>query len=284
MKLTLSRSFALATTLILVGVAVVWAIPGDTPTPDAPKVAEASDEGELAIAGFKKPAGSEVRLFAAEPDVANPVAFYVDDAGKVWVCETFRQKKGVEDNRSHSNWVDDDLAAQTLEDRAAYFEKHLGEKLGEYTKHDDRIRLLVDENGDGKADKTTVFADGFNSILHGTGAGVLEYNDKVFYTCIPDLYLLSDEDNDGQADQRKSLHTGFGIRVAFRGHDMHGLTLGPDGRVYFSIGDRGFNVKANGRQYVNPNSGAVFRCELDGSNFEVVATGLRNPQELAFDE
>lgn len=284
MKLTLSRSFALATTLILVGVAVVWAIPGDTPTPDAPKVAEASDEGEQAIAGFKKPAGSEVRLFAAEPDVANPVAFYVDDAGKVWVCETFRQKKGVEDNRSHSNWVDDDLAAQTLEDRAAYFEKHLGEKLGEYTKHDDRIRLLVDENGDGKADKATVFADGFNSILHGTGAGVLEYNDKVFYTCIPDLYLLSDEDNDGKADQRKSLHTGFGIRVAFRGHDMHGLTLGPDGRVYFSIGDRGFNVKANGRQYVNPNSGAVFRCELDGSNFEVVATGLRNPQELAFDD
>lgn len=270
--------------LVFFPVSTMWAIPGDETAPDTPEVAEASDEGEQAIAGFKRPAGSDVTLFAAEPKVANPVAFYVDDAGKVWVCETFRQKKGVEDNRSHAEWLNEDLAAQTLEDRKAYIRKHLGDKVSDYTKHDDRIRLLTDEDGDGKADKATVFANGFNSILHGTGAGVLQYNGDVFYTCIPDLYLLKDTNGDGKADERKTLHTGFGIRFAFRGHDMHGLTLGPDGRIYFSIGDRGFNLEAGGRKFVNPNSGAVFRCELDGSNFEVVAMGMRNPQELAFDD
>ena len=150
-----------------------------------------------------------------------------------------------------------------------------------YTAGDDRIRLLQDTTGNGVADSTKVFADHFNRIDMGTGAGVLSYRDKVYYTCIPDLFLLQDTNKDGVADKRKSLHTGFGVHFAFRGHDMHGLIVGHDGRLYFSIGDRGYNVS---KKIKNLESGAVFRCELDGSNLEVIATGMRNPQELAFDD
>jgi quinoprotein glucose dehydrogenase len=234
-----------------------------TPTPRAPEIAGASDEGQQAIKGFKIPQGVEGQLFAAEPMVANIVAFYMDDKGKLYACETFRQSKGVEDNRGHGHWLDDDT---------------------DYTREDDRIRLLVDEDGDHVADKAVVFADRFNEIVAGTGAGVLAYRDKIYYTCIPDLWMLEDTNGDYQSDQRESLHYGYGVRFAFRGHDLHGLTLGPDGRLYFSIGDRGYNLDTADGQGVNPSSGAVFRCELDGSQLEVFAMGLRNPQELAFDD
>jgi quinoprotein glucose dehydrogenase len=255
-----------------------------TPEPEEPIVAEASDEGQRAMKGFKYPSDWQINLFAAEPDVANPVAFYLDYQGRVFVCESFRQGKGIEDNRKHGEWLDEDLAAQTVEDRLAYIQRHLQEKAVEYTRYDDRIRLLRDENHDGVADKATVFAKHFNTILSGTGAGVLSYRDKVYYTCIPDLWLLQDKDGDDVAEIRESLHYGYGIRFAFRGHDMHGLIIGPEGRLYFSIGDRGANLKTASGTLANIESGSVFRCELDGSNLEIFATGLRNPQELAFDD
>ena len=264
---------------------VAIAVPGDVPAPQPSKIAGPSNEGEQALKGFKVPEGLERQLYAAEPLLANPVSFAVDHRGRVYVCETFRQGKGVEDNRSHGHWLDDDLAAMTVADRLAYVRKHLKEKAEDYTKQDDRIRLLTDTDGDGRADKASVFADRFNAIVDGTGAGVLEYRGNVYYTNIPHLWMLKDADQNEQAEVRTSLAEGFGVRYAFRGHDMHGLIVGPDGRLYFSIGDRGLNVTTKeGKQLVNPSSGAVLRCELDGSNLEMFATGLRNPQELAFDD
>ena len=283
---------ALVAAVALPAVAVPTGGPPASPQP--PVVAARSDEPAKASAAFGMPAGMTVKLFAAEPDVANPVAFAIDEQGRVFVCETFRQNRGVSDNRGHtSEWVDADLASQSVEDRLAYHRRLLGDKAREWETHDDRVRLLVDTNRDGVADTATVFADGFNGLIEGTAAGILARRGDVFLTCIPSLYRLRDLDGDGRVDatpaERTVLSTGYGARVAFRGHDMHGLVLGPDGRLYFTIGDRGYKVEykdGKGETHVahDPASGAVFRCEADGSGLDVFATGLRNPQEIAFDD
>jgi quinoprotein glucose dehydrogenase len=258
----------------------------DSPAPpQEPLVAAASEEGERAISTFKIPPGWKIELYAAEPMVANGVALYVDYDGTVLVCESFRQQQGIEDNRGHSEWLMEDLAAQTIEDRRDYILKHLGSEAVKYTQQDDRIRLLRDTNGDGQADVSKVFASGFNTLLSGTGAGVLRYRGQVYYTCIPDLWLLTASASDPDvATARQVLQRGYGVRFAFRGHDSHAPIIGPDGRLYFSIGDRGYNVQTETNHWKDPASGAVFRCNLDGSDLQVIATGLRNPQGLAFDE
>ncbi len=249
-----------------------------------PGIAGASDEARKALPSFQIPEGWKGAVYAAEPLVVHPVAFHLDYQNRLFVAETFRQKRGVEDNRSHPEWLDDDLAAQTLEDRLAYFKKHLKDGIKKYEANDDRIQLVLDTDNDGVADKVIPYANGFNGVLAGTGAGVLSHRGSVYYTCIPHLWKLTDNDGDGKSDSRESLSYGYGVRVAFRGHDSHGLTVGPQGRIYYSIGDRGYHIKHDGKLMHDPASGAVFRCEADGSNLEVFATGLRNPQELAFDE
>ena len=150
----------------------------DWPKPEVPALRSASDEGQEAIAQIKFPDSLECNLFAAEPDVANIVALHRDFKGRMFVCETYRQDKGVEDNRAHQNWMDDELAAQTVADRIRYIRKYIPDADKTYTAQDDRIRLLQDTTGDGVADRSTVFADHFNRIDMGTGAGVLSYRDN----------------------------------------------------------------------------------------------------------
>lgn len=251
-----------------------------------PEVAEASNEPSLALEQVTHPEQLKATVVTAEPDVANVVAFTIADDGTLYVAETFRQSLGVEDNRGHMNWLEDDLAAQSVEDRIAYMKKFFPNDWKEkFATHHDRIRRLVDTDGDGKYDQSSVYVTGFNDIEDGTGAGLLSIDNELFYTCIPDLYKISDDDRDGAADKTESMSTGYGVRFAFRGHDMHGLVRGPDGKLYWSIGDRGFNVKtAEGETLHKPDTGAVFRCNLDGSDLELFAYGLRNPQELAFND
>lgn len=253
------------------------------PAAEPAKVAEASNQGETAIKGFRLSPGFKAELVAAEPHLANPVAFSFDEQGRILVAETFRLHAGVTDIRGHMTWLDEDLASRTPDDRLAMMKRQEGAKFPEYEKFSDRVKLLWDTNGDGKMDKSSVFAEGFNHALDGIGAGVLAHQGEVFFTELPNLWKLIDKNGDGVADERTSLSYGYGVRVGFLGHDLHGLVMGPDGRLYFTIGDRGANVKQDGRTIGNPDAGSVFRCNLDGSELEEFATGLRNPQELAFD-
>jgi quinoprotein glucose dehydrogenase len=268
----------------------VGLVPEDEPY--RPKVAEASNEGAEAMVRFRVPQGFRVELFAAEPHLANPVAFAFDPAGSVYVAETFRHHKGVTDIREHMGWLEDDIAALTVEDRVAMYLRHEGEERfrAGYAVEHERVRRVVDTDGDGRADTSTVFADGFDDPAAGIGAGLLVRplpggGQDVWFTCIPDLWRLTDADDDGVAEARERHSTGYGVRVALLGHDLHGLAIGHDGRLYFSIGDRGFHVVTReGRTLAHAHTGAVLRCELDGSNLEVFCTGLRNPQELVFDD
>jgi quinoprotein glucose dehydrogenase len=249
-----------------------------------PKVAPASNEGELAMKGMQLPPGFKVELFAAEPHLANPVAFDIDRQNRFWVAETFRLHAGVTDIRGKNAWLDEDLAARTVNDRLAMMKRHEGENFPSYEENSERLKLILDTDSDGRADKSTVFAEGFNSALDGIASGVLARDGKVYFANIPNLWLLRDTNDDGVADERKSLHYGFGVRVGFLGHDLHGLIMGPDGKLYFSIGDRGSSIEFAGKRIGQPDTGCVFRCDPDGGDLEVFAYGLRNPQELAFDQ
>ncbi len=254
--------------------------------PVEPVVAEASNEATEGLGAISVPKNWVIELFAAEPLVANVVAIDIDHKGRVFLCETFRQNRGVTDNRGHDDaWLMADLSAKTVQDRIDYHHRLLGEAAITYAQHDDRIRRLEDIDGDGKADSAELFANGFNKIEEGTGAGILVRGATVYYTCIPRLWKFTDADDNGVADDRVALSDGYGVRVAFRGHDMHGLIKGPDGRIYFSIGDRGYHITTKDDKLIaNPAVGAVFRCETDGSGLELFCEGLRNPQELAFND
>lgn len=242
---------------------------------------------QQAIASFNIADGLKIRLFAAEPMISNPVCLAIDEQGRVYVGETDRQQKGVEDNRTSPFWLQDDLASQTLADRLAMYQKWQHKFKGGmayFSQGEDRIVALQDSDYDGVADKQIIYADNFRDPLDGTGAGLLALEGDIYYTCIPSLVKLRDTNGDFKADQRTVMHKGFGVRVCLRGHDLHGLTLGPDGKLYFSLGDRGYDLTTpEGRKLHDPATGGVFRCNPDGSELELYAHGLRNPQDLAFD-
>ena len=249
----------------------------------APVVHAASDEGLEAMAAIVAADGVELDLVAAEPLVANPVCLYVCDDGSILVSETFRLHHGVTDMREHPDWLDRELANETVADRVAMFRDLDPENFDTYDEGEERLRRLVDRDGDGVMDEAIVFADGFTDPAAGIAASVLAHGEDVYYTCIPEVWRLRDVDGDGQAEEREVLSTGYGVHVALLGHDLHGLRVGPDGKLYFSCGDRGFLVETPGGVLDNTHTGAVLRCNLDGSELEIFATGLRNPQDLVFD-
>lgn len=252
----------------------------------AAEIAPASDEGELALKRMKLPDGLVASLWAAEPMLANPVAFNLDERGRVFVAETYRYRSSVLDIRDYMWALEDELTNRTIADQSASILKHFGpEGVKALSVESERVRLLEDTDHDGKADRSTLFAEGFNSPLDGIASGVLAHRGKVYFTNIPSLWLLEGETPAGAASKRTELSRGYGVRFNFTGHDLHGLTLGPDGKIYFSVGDRGAHAEAKDGSVVDsPDTGSVFRCNPDGSQLEIFASGLRNPQSLLFNE
>ena len=253
-----------------------------------PDLPDGTDAATKRIATFKVPEGMKVELFAAEPKLASPVAIGLDERNRVFVAEEYRFNLGTEENRTRPFLLEDDLQIQTLDDRLKMYEKFALKFEGGmdwFRKVADQVRFVEDTDGDGRADRSTVFAPDFNGTLDGLAAGVMATDGDVYFTCIPNLWRLRDTNNDGVADERTIIHTGFGVNAGFLGHDLHGLCWGPDGKLYFSVGDRGFHVTTKeGNVLHGPRTGAVFRCYPDGSELEVVMRGLRNPQEIAFDQ
>jgi quinoprotein glucose dehydrogenase len=249
-----------------------------------PKLTQASDEPLKAMKKFQIPAGFSVSPWAAEPLLGNPVAFSTDEKGRVFVAETYRYRSSTLDIRHYMFMLEDDLASRTTDDRIAYTKKNFPKDWQKLEIETEVVRFVEDKDGDGKADFSSVYASGMNTLLDGINSGVLAHDGKVWCTNMPNLWLFNGLTSAGKSENRESLSFGYGVRYSFTGHDMHGLVLGPDGRLYFSFGDRGAYVKTKeGKTLAFSDEGAVFRCEPDGSRLEVFYRGLRNPQELAFD-
>ncbi|MES2572083.1 MAG: PVC-type heme-binding CxxCH protein, partial [Verrucomicrobiota bacterium] len=260
--------------------------------------APVNDPPELAMKKFTVAPGLQVDLWAAEPYLMNPVAFSFDEKGRAFVAETNRRRSGALDIRRYMDWLADDLAFRSVEDRVAFLKKAMAKSDskrigdlngdGQFDWHDlevesEQIRLIEDRDGDGKADFHAVYAEGFSGVDTVMAAGVLAHRGDVFFACVPHLWRLSGQS--GVAEKKEKLLSGFGVHIAYGGHDMHGVKIGPDGRIYWSIADIGSRVtNREGKLIDQPDCGAVFRANPDGTQMELVMRGLRNPQSLAFND
>jgi quinoprotein glucose dehydrogenase len=239
------------------------------------------------LPGVTIPEGVTAKVMAdyKKQKVTSPTALCFDEKGNIYVSETHRFRFGVEDDRDNLYWYLDDLAAQKVEDRRKLHEKWKDKKsIAKLTEKSEIVRLLVDQDGDGVCETSKVFADGFNDVLDGTAAGVFAMEGTVYLASIPNIWTLRDKNGDGISDEKKILQGGFGVRISLSGHDLNGFALGPDGMIYGTVGDRALSFTTKeGKAYHYPNEGAAFRFEPDGSHFELIHTGLRNPKEIAFD-
>lgn len=246
----------------------------------------AAPSGAQSLAGLKLPDGFKAEIYANPEYLSNPVAICFDTQGRLYTAEAHRRVTGVWGVTMSRWWAMEDYASKTMADRQAMYDRwaHIVPPA-KLTRHSDIVRQLIDTDGDGRIDTSNIFADGFNQPLEGNAAGIIEREGDIFLANVPSVWRLRDSNRDGAADTREKLVTGLGVRVGVHGHDLHGLTWGPDGRLYFSIGDRGFNVTTKECERISaPTRGGVFRCFPDGSGLELFHIGLRNPQEIAFND
>jgi putative membrane-bound dehydrogenase-like protein len=260
------RSLRLTATVAAFAASLVSSKAADTPSekPAAkpkPKPVEHRFGPESAAEDVKKlvvAQGLEATLFAAEPMMVNPCDMDVDERGRVWITEGANYRK----------WSNPPLRPEG-----------------------DRIVILEDTDGDGKADKQTVFYQGkdVNSAL-----GICVLGNKVIVSSAPNVFVFTDEDGDGKADKKELLFTG--IKGVQHDHAVHAFVFGPDGKLYFNMGNAGEDIRdKDGKpitdmegNVVNATAkpyrqGLVFRCNMDGSEFEVLGHNFRNNYEVCVD-
>ena len=202
----------------------------------------------------------QLTLFASEPMLMNPTNMDIDDRGRVWITEAYNYRIQL----NHKNPT-----------------KAEG----------DRILILEDTDGDGKADSSKVFYQG-TDINAALGIAVL--GNKVFVSVSPNVFVFTDENGDDIPDSKEVLFTGVG--GVQHDHGMHAFTFGPDGKLYFNYGNEGKGLRhADGSPILDPlgrpvssetapyQEGMVFRCDPDGSNPEILAWNFRNNYEVAVD-
>lgn len=203
----------------------------------SPAWAQKSPEDELK--SLTVPEGAELSLFASEPMITNPAAIDIDTHGRVWVAEIQWYRRAAKNPPA------------------------------------DKIKVLEDTDGDGRADKATVFAEDLFAPMSICVAG-----DKVYVATSPDLWVYEDKNGDLKADgPPKKLLTGFG---GFNhDHGAHSLVLGPDHKWWMAHGDAGYKVTGVDGSQIEFPAGGMIRGELDGTKLENVATNFRNPYEIA---
>ncbi len=260
----------------------------------------ANQAGSSAVEG-----GLEVSVWAENPLVASPVAINFDEQGRAYVTRVRRRKISSLDLRNHRAWVKHDLSIRSLDDRLAFYKKAMGEERfpdvrpysppdrNEDGKRDwkdlavqkEEILRVEDTDGDGVADASILIDDDLATPLTGIAAGVLWAEGAAYATVEPDVWKYEDFGKDGKPAKRTLLSRGYSIHIGQGGHNVSGLTMGPDGRIYWSVADKGINATGrNGERIFYPDRGGIMRCEPDGSNLEIFALGVRNGQEPVFDE
>lgn len=247
--------------------------------------------------------GLELTLWASDSLSPDPIALKMDEHGRAYVTRAVRQKNSEFDIRGHRDWMTASISLQTVEDRREFLrstfapekskENEWLEDLNGDGSHDwrdlaverDQVLRIEDRNGDGVADLSRVFMEGPHTEVTDVSGGVLPFGDDVFLAVAPDLWRLTDTDGDGMADNHTSISHGYQIHIGFGAHGMSGVTYGPDGKIYWGIGDIGMNVTdQSGKHWKYPNQGVIVRANPDGSDFEVFAAGLRNTHEFVFDD
>ena len=247
--------------------------------------------------------GITLSLWASDSLAPDPVAISIDDEGRVYLTRTNRQKNSEFDIRGHRDWMIPSISLQTVEERRAFLHATFAPERskenewladlnndGSHDWHDlavekDEVWKLEDQSGDGIADISTRILSDFHDEVTDVAGGILVRDEDVFVTIGPDMWRLKDTNGDGVLDDKKSISHGYAVHIGFSGHGMSGATEGPDGKIYWQIGDIGANITtADGKKYAYPNEGILVRSEPDGSDFEVFASGIRNTHEFVFDE